>query len=237
MNYQKLHLGCGLKTPDDWLNVDGSWNARLAKHPILRKIVRWTRMISPEQLAISWDSKIFIHDVRSPLPFETDSFQFVYASHLLEHLYWEEGQKLLKQCFRVLKPAGCLRIVVPDLKVIVEEYVAASLVNNDSKNRLMSKADQFNDRLLMHSRQPPSGNLLYRIHTALNDFHTHKWMYDADSLTQCFRMVGFTEVQEMACHASRISGIEAVEDPGRVLNGAGVCIEGIKPGMLGIRRE
>jgi len=237
MSYQKLHLGCGLRTPSDWLNVDGSWNARLAKFSKLRKIVGRTKLISPEQFDIPWNSEIFIHDVRSPLPFERDSFQFVYASHLLEHLYWEEGQKLFRQCFRVLKPGGCLRIVVPDLKVIARKYMADSPVENDSKNELTS-ADQFNDHLLMHGRcPPPSGNLLYRIHTALNDFHTHKWMYDADSLTQCFRMVGFTEVREMACHDSRIAGIEAVEDPERVLNGAGVCIEGIKPGMLGIRRE
>jgi SAM-dependent methyltransferase len=224
MEYQKLHLGCGLNTPPDWLNVDGSWNARLAKYPLLRRMVRSIGIIPREQLDIPWDAHIFTHDVRLPLPFENGAFQCVYASHLLEHLYLAEGKRLLTECFRVIKPGGVLRMVVPDLKSLIEEYGAAGSSNDGLKDR----ACRFNEKLLMHGSQPASGNIFRRLYASLNDFHTHKWMYDAAALIECFQGAGFAEVLEMACNESRIQGIEGIEDPGRVLHGAGICVEGIR---------
>ena len=50
---------------------------------------------------------------------------FVYHSHLLEHLVLEDGQTLLEECFRVLKPKGILRVVVPDLEGICTAYLSA----------------------------------------------------------------------------------------------------------------
>ena len=48
----------------------------------------------------------------------------VYHSHLLEHLQQEEGEDLIQECFRVLKPGGILRIVVPDLERICRDYLS-----------------------------------------------------------------------------------------------------------------
>ena len=31
-NLARINLGCGLRTPSGWVNVEGSYNARLAKH-------------------------------------------------------------------------------------------------------------------------------------------------------------------------------------------------------------
>lgn len=223
--FENLHLGCGLKTPSGWINVDGSWNARLAKYPLLRRIVRLAGILPLEWLNVPWASNIFIHDVRRTLPFRDCTFRYIYSSHLLEHLYWQEGQRLLRDCFRLLMRGGCLRMVVPDLKTMVKDYIDGVPPASSGG----TKADRLNDRLLMHLRKPPSGNILYRIYNLLNDFHTHKWMYDADSLMQCFRDAGFVEVREMAYCDSRIPNVDVVEDPGRVLNGAGICVEGIRP--------
>ena len=225
---EKLHLGCGLNTPADWLNVDGSWNAKVAKYPLIKRIIRRVGLIPVEQFEIPWNSEIFIHDVRSPLPFQDGGFRYIYASHLLEHLYWEEGQRLIRECLRVLKPGGCLRMVVPDLRAIIEEYNHRDSVENAS----VKKADRFNDRMLLRARRPPSGNFLYRIYSLLNDFHSHKWMYDADSLTKCLQDAGFIDVQEMAFCDSRISSIEDIEVPERVLDGAGICVEGVRPEIV-----
>jgi hypothetical protein len=54
-------------------------------------------------------------------------------------------------------------------------------------------------------------------------------MYDADSLIGHFEDAGFREVRECGFLESRIKGIEEVEQAERVLNGAGICVEGIKP--------
>jgi hypothetical protein len=47
-----------------------------------------------------------------------------YASHVIEHLHPADAEGLLRQCHRVLKSQGIVRIVVPDLEGLVREYVS-----------------------------------------------------------------------------------------------------------------
>ncbi len=56
--------------------------------------------------------------MRQGIPFPDRSFDVVYHSHVLEHLSKSEASKFLKECSRVLRPQGVLRVVVPDLEEI-----------------------------------------------------------------------------------------------------------------------
>lgn len=226
----RLNLGCGLLAPQGWVNVDGSWNARLAKYPFIRRMLSWLRILPPGKMEIPWSSSIFIHDVRKPLPFPDGSAAAIYASHVLEHLYFYEARSLLLESFRVLASGGVLRVVVPDLKAIAEEYLGERPFGPLSREMAaLQPADRFNQRLLMRASEPPSSNLFYRVYEAWQDFHSHKWMYDRDSLEALFRWGGFVNVQPKECHMSCIEDIQAVEDRSRILHGAGICVEGIKP--------
>jgi predicted SAM-dependent methyltransferase len=188
------------------------------------------RLLPPDKLAIPWSSSIVIHDIRRPLPFPDNSASAVYASHVLEHLYFEEGRQLMVESFRVLAAGGVLRIVVPDLRMIVEEYLGnGASKGQTSGSESLRPADQMNQRLLMRWPTPSSSHLLYRIYNSWQDFHSHKWMYDADSLGALFKATGFVQVEQKGCHDSRIAGIREVEDQSRILDGAGVCVEGVKP--------
>ena len=84
---KRLHLGCGLNTPEGWIHVDGSWNAWSAKYPLLRKVLKTIHLLPAELGGIAWNQDILIHDLRKPLPFRDNHFHSVYASHVLEHLY------------------------------------------------------------------------------------------------------------------------------------------------------
>ena len=64
-----------------------------------------------------------VHDLRKSLPLPNDSFDAVYANHVLEHLTPEEGGRFTTDLLRVLKPGGICRIVVPDLESTCREYV------------------------------------------------------------------------------------------------------------------
>lgn len=220
----KLHLGCGLNTPEGWLNVDISWNARLAKYTTIRKLLGKLRLIPQEILDIRWDKNIYFHDVRKPLPFREGSFIAVYTSHLLEHLYLEEAKSLLKECHRVLKSGGVLRVVVPDLRAFVEEY----LHNDVSLNTGETSADILNRRLNFHCTMPSQGNFLYRTYTRMMDCHTHKWMYDVNSLKYYLKLSGFVDVDEKKPFTSDILDIDKVELSERTINRAGICVEGKK---------
>lgn len=49
------------------------------------------------------------------LPFDAATFDEVRASHMLEHLGWDEVPRALWEWRRVLKPGGKVRIAVPDV--------------------------------------------------------------------------------------------------------------------------
>jgi len=226
----RLNLGCGLLTHPKWVNVDGSWNARLARHPFLRKTLAGLNLLTPDKAGVPWSREILIHDIRKPLPFPDSSAEAVYASHVLEHLYREQGQQLIAECFRVLMKGGIIRVVVPDLRAIVNEYVGEKWTGETTQAQNGSPpADVFNERLLMRSSSPPKGNVLARIYEAWQDFHSHKWMYDEQSLAHLLRSGGFTDVIRRDYGESEIEGITDVEDPSRILNGGGVCVEARKP--------
>lgn len=122
----RLHLGCGLTTPTDWVNIDGSWNAWLAKYPKMRKVLARLKVLPATSSIIPWAADVHYHDLRKPLPFKANSVEAIYSSHTLEHLYYTEAERLLHECMRVLAPGGVIRLVVPDLKSIMLEYLAGT---------------------------------------------------------------------------------------------------------------
>jgi predicted SAM-dependent methyltransferase len=108
-----LNFGCGLAVHPDWVNIDSS--------PVLPGVIR--------------------HDLRRGLPFPGDSFDAVYGSHVLEHLEPEAGAKLLRECRRVLKPQGIVRIVVPDLEAIARLYLESLAQASAGENHAAFRYD------------------------------------------------------------------------------------------------
>jgi predicted SAM-dependent methyltransferase len=115
----KLNLGCGEQTPAGWVNVDYSLGARLAKLRGFRAVNRRLRLFGSE-----WSPDVKLHDLRTPFPWATGSVDCVYSSHTLEHLTPEEGRRFLLECHRVLREGAPVRLVLPDLRHLVERYSA-----------------------------------------------------------------------------------------------------------------
>jgi predicted SAM-dependent methyltransferase len=98
-----LNLGCGANRPSDpkWTNIDNLHK----EFPSLTNIMRIQMDKEPNYLN---------HDLSTPMPFESESIDGIFASHLLEHLDIHESLTLIKECYRVLKLNGVLRLSVPD---------------------------------------------------------------------------------------------------------------------------
>lgn len=64
-------------------------------------------------------------DLLGRLPVADASLQLVYSSHFLEHVPRTHVAGLLKECHRVLRPGGLLRLVVPDLQEMCSCYLQA----------------------------------------------------------------------------------------------------------------
>ena len=96
-NFLKLlNLGCGRHYHSDWINIDFN----------------------------SDSNEVIKLDLTRELPFENNSIDVVYQSHLLEHFPKSYAPKFLMECYRILKPGGTVRIVVPDLEQIVKHYTS-----------------------------------------------------------------------------------------------------------------
>jgi predicted SAM-dependent methyltransferase len=91
-----LNIGCGNTYHHAWVNID-------------------VEPVSPD---------IRRHDAGMLLPFEDNSYDACYCSHVLEHLYCNDALFLLKEIYRILKPGGIVRVVVPDLEDIVRTYLS-----------------------------------------------------------------------------------------------------------------
>ncbi len=90
-----LNLGCGRRRHPAFTNVDFD----------------------------SDDPAVMVCDLRKGIPFPDNHFGAVYHSHVLEHFSKSDAPKFLSECFRVMKPGGVLRVVVPDLERIVRDYL------------------------------------------------------------------------------------------------------------------
>lgn len=123
---KKVNLGSGTTCLEDWINIESSFNAKLAKYPRLRYLLFKIGILPKKYYEIPWSEhihKIMIHDVRKKLPFNDDSIDFIYSSHLIEHLRKDECEKMLGECFRILKKGGLIRLTTPDLELTARNYI------------------------------------------------------------------------------------------------------------------
>lgn len=91
-----LNIGCGACHHPAWINLD----------------------LEPRS------SDVMALDASQGLPFESNSVDVCYSSHVLEHLRPAEADDFVAQQHRVLKPGGVIRVVVPDLECICRLYIA-----------------------------------------------------------------------------------------------------------------
>jgi|SRR5579875_280577 len=124
----KVNLGSGLYVAPGWINIDGSLKALLAKcpAPLLRRsysLITAPAVASAQQFVALLKNNLFIHhDLKYGIPLPDRSADFIYSSHMLHHLYYDQAVALLKEAKRVLKPGGTIRIAVPDLEYIISLY-------------------------------------------------------------------------------------------------------------------
>lgn len=99
----KLHLGCGKKHFEGYINID------------LRKT----------------GAADLVCDIRK-LPYPDNSVELIETYHVIEHLPRHDLPKVLKAWHRILVPGGKLIIECPDFDKAVKEYMAGNEKRIDS---------------------------------------------------------------------------------------------------------
>jgi predicted SAM-dependent methyltransferase len=183
----KVNLGCGDHTAPGWINIDNSPNARLSKIPYLRWLLWKFHILSDSHYKVQWPKNVIIRELTKPLPFGSNTVDYIYTSHCIEHLSFIDAKLLLKEIYRVLKPNGIIRIVTPDLNIYIQEYITEKANNPNSKQA----ADNFIKSL--------------NIFTGKRD--PHLWLYDNDSIIERLIEAGFTKTEKCKYKVGRCADV------------------------------
>ena len=155
---RKLQLGAGEHPRDGWLNTD--------LH------------------GYGHGEELVYLDVRKPFPLPDRSFDFVYSEHMIEHLTYAEGQRCLRECFRVLRPGGTIRTATPSLERLARLYDGGPV-----QERYLHWVAE---TLAPEVDAPLPGVVIN------NFFHSwgHRFVYDPETLCHALAEAGFVEIEE-----------------------------------------
>jgi predicted SAM-dependent methyltransferase len=126
-----------------------------------------------EQFAKNEGHKFLRWDAKNKLPFDDSSVDLMYSSHFLEHLTYEEAEKFLEDCKRVMKPGATFRIIVPDLELLIKQY----------QDKTIAKLDEINDESANINHE--AGKFWKLL------FNGHSATYDWNSLKMVAEKIGF----------------------------------------------
>jgi len=169
--HARLHLACGTHVMPGWANVDLEGPASVIKL-----------------------------DLTAPLPVPSDTLEAVYSEHFIEHIERPQAQRLLAECHRVLKPGGVLRVSTPDLRTIVQHYLAGRI-------------DAWHD---MHWRPETPARML---NESMREWG-HRFLYDAEELEAALRAAGFRQIERKTWRASarpELADLECRPDHGELI--------------------
>jgi SAM-dependent methyltransferase len=216
-----INLGCGTRTHWAWNNLDSSPYARIRRHRSVAVFLKRVGVLSTLRFKRleAMDPDIIYWDLRRGIPFEDQTFDIVYHSHLLEHVDRDQARKFLKECRRVLKSNSVLRVVVPDLESLVHQYLGAVAALDKREEEADVRHRQAVCELFEQMvRKEAAGiamqrpwvrvleRLLRRGGSAAQAGELHRWMYDRHSLGSLLSDVGFREIKRVDAFVSRVEG-------------------------------
>lgn len=138
----KLHLGCGKRNfGEEWIHIDASSFPH----------IKYNNIVS--------------------LPFENNSVDIIYASHVISYFDRQEIIDVLKEWNRVLKTNGILRLAMPDFESMAKLYVNKNIDLNFFLGPLYGK-------------MVSGDKTIY-----------HKTTYDLNSIRNIVNQCGFTNVK------------------------------------------
>lgn len=186
---RRLQLGAFDQVPAGWVNTDITPHLFVARVPGLAWILHRLGVIGPERYAAHragvFRSLRYL-DVSRRFRFADQTFECVYASHMLEHLDPGVAEQCLREVHRVLRTGGVLRLAVPDLDGVIAGYDPA-----DPDTFLDGLYEGHSDRRSRASR--------------------HKWQYNGASLKTLLERVGFREVQRCGYREGRCPDLDQIE--------------------------
>ena len=111
----RLHLGCGSRLFDGYINVDGEYMAGT--------------------------EGVVIHDITRPFTLVDNQVDEILTVHVIEHIHRSQVRMMLQEWHRILRPGGFVAIEWPDfLKMCKEVVNNPSCLFADADRRLQKRS-------------------------------------------------------------------------------------------------
>jgi predicted SAM-dependent methyltransferase len=172
-----LHLGCGGNEIPGWLNTD-------------------LNPTSPSILSL---------DATKSFRFANNTFDHIFCEHMIEHIPYPAGCFMLRECFRVMKPRGTIRISTPDLRFLIDLY-------NDPRNDYIRWAT---DKFIPWA---PIADRAFVVNNFVRDWG-HKFIYDEPTLSAALREAGFVNIVRQKLQESNVEALRGLENETRMPSG------------------
>ena len=172
---KKLHIGAGNRKIKDWLNTD-----------------------------IGNKSIMPVVDVTKKFPFNTKTFDYVFSEHMIEHIKYQDGVKMLKESFRVLKSNGKIRISTPDLQFLIDLYL-------NEKDQLQKDYIEWSCK----NYQLTEGSIVEVVNNYFQSWG-HQFIYDKNTIENTLKAVGFTKIEFFKINESNNLELKDLENDKRL---------------------
>lgn len=154
-------------------------------------------------------------DATQPFPVASETFAYIYTEHMIEHVPFADGLSMLKECRRVLKADGVLRVATPNLAFILSLYSnpdadRRSYINWVAKTCMLGGSDA-------------------KVTTAsvINiAFHSwgHQFLYDSETLESALRRAGFRKIDRLKYNESTHENLRGIEKHGIALGNVEMAV-------------
>lgn len=190
----KIQLGCGGNLLPGWLNTDGQCDGWF--HPDGVKL-----------------------DATQPFPIPDNSFDYVFSEHMIEHLTYWQGQNMLSESFRIMKPGARIRISCPDFQFLIDMYTNPAQIHRDYVEQTKTEWAPFADPI-------------FTFNNYVRDWG-HKFIYNKKIMQLSMAAAGFENITEHAISQSTDPVLQNLEIASRMPDGflqlETMTFEAVKP--------
>ena len=135
----------------------------------------------------------FTLDFGRRLPFADATFDGIFCEHVIEHFSLEDGEALAREAWRVLRPGGCLRVVVPDAELVMRRYF-------DAPSELIAW------------RGEGTETVMETVNSCFRQRYEHQFLYDWAGMEKMLQRAGFASVTRASYGKSPCCPALALDD-------------------------
>jgi SAM-dependent methyltransferase len=171
-----------------------------------------------------WQNHDIDIDITRKLPWTDGAAEAIFIEHCVEHVHVHQAIRFFEEAYRVLRPGGVLRVVVPSIEKI----------------RKLGTREYFEFTKKWGGEASLHGAL-----TSIIFHHGHQMIWTASVMHEALLYAGFGEVHEREIGESAFEQLQGIEGHGKVIGDAFNSIESMvfearKPGtgeLLGTTRR